>query len=95
MSTVISFKKLCALKLTKHLNIQQLLVAKLGSLQVLKLNQTTLLLVGPSVGSLAPKIFIAISYCINSYNVDKVPLFGYVAFHSRVGKKMGHQETLL
>ena len=40
------------------------------------------------------KYLIAISYCIHSYNVDKVPLVGYVAFHSITGNKMGHQETL-
>ena len=40
------------------------------------------------------KYLIAISYCICSYIVDKVPLVGYVAFHSRAGNKMGHQETL-
>ena len=40
------------------------------------------------------KYLIAISYCIYSYIVDKVPLVGYVGFHSITGNKMGHQETL-
>ena len=37
---------------------------------------------------------IAISYCIYSYNVGKVPVVGYVAFQSIGGNKMGHQEAL-